>query len=77
MLPQRQTAFHLFGDSVHRQAAVSGSSNTQQPAWSNVMHDGKELRETATLCSCCKGLREIATECLDVEKILVEWKERS
>ena len=29
-----------FSDSVHQQAAVSGSSNTQQPASSNVTHDG-------------------------------------
>ena len=61
--------------SVHRQAAVSGSSNTQQPALSNVMHDRsdvklqncfhdheKEIREIATMWSCWKRLREIAME---------------
>ena len=30
-----------FSDSVHRQAAVSGRSNTKQPASSKFMHDGK------------------------------------
>ena len=32
-----------FSDSVHRQAAVCGCSNTQQPASSNVMHDGRSF----------------------------------
>ena len=37
----QENEMNPFSDSVHRQAAVRGSSNPQQPASSNVMHDGR------------------------------------
>ena len=50
------------GDSVHRQAAVSGSSCTQQPASSNVMHDEMD----------CGKLQQ--SDGSDVEKSLLTGK---
>ena len=47
-----------FSDSVHRQAAASGSSNTQQPTTSNVMHDG---RSCGKLQRCAHVVRSCGT----------------
>ena len=40
LLFRQEREVNHFSDSVHRQAVVSGSSNPQQPASSNVMHEG-------------------------------------
>ena len=52
---------NLFSDSVQRQAVVSGSSNPQQPASSNVMHER----------SCGKLQR---SDCSEVETSLLNGK---
>ena len=62
-------------DSVHRQAAVSGSSNTQQPASSTVMHDGRscgKLQHCAHVARSCGKLQH--SDCSDVEKSLFNGK---
>ena len=65
-----------FCDSVHRQAAVSSSSsNTQQPASSNVMHDGRscgKLHRCAHVVRSCGKLQQ--SDCSDVEKSFLNGK---
>ena len=66
---------NLFSDSVHQQAAASGSNNTQQPASSNVMHDerccGKRQRCDHAVRSCGKLQQSDSS---DVEKSLLNGK---
>ena len=63
---------NLLSDSVYRQAAVSGSSNTQQPASSNVTHDGRSCgkqQRCLNVVRICGKLEQ--SDCSDVEHSLL------